>query len=120
MLDASRAGGRKALAHRVAFFIEHGRWPEPGGLHHCDVRHCVNAAHLYEGDDLANARDRDARRRGNRYGKGKLSDEKVLAIRNATGTNQQIADTFGISEPYVSRIRSRQRKAGPASTLPHE
>lgn len=54
--------GRGARAHRVAFFIEHGRWPEPMACHHCDNPGCVRASHLYEGNAYENAMD--ARVRG--------------------------------------------------------
>jgi hypothetical protein len=41
---------RQFLAHRVAFFLAHGRWvPSSGATDHlCRVRRCVNPAHLDE------------------------------------------------------------------------
>lgn len=38
-----------ALVHRVAFYLTHGRWPEPEALHSCDVRLCINPDHVGEG-----------------------------------------------------------------------
>ena len=53
----------RQLAHRVAFFIAYGRWPQPQALHRCDTPACVNIAHLFEGTDLDNARDKMAKGR---------------------------------------------------------
>lgn len=57
-------GGKLVKAHRAAFFLKHGRWPEPFGLHKCDVRGCVNDDHLFEGTKADNAADMWAKGRG--------------------------------------------------------
>lgn len=58
------ADGAVRAAHVVAFFLAHGRWPDPWGLHHCDNPSCVKAwadedgpAHVYEGTPADNVRD---------------------------------------------------------------
>lgn len=56
---------RELSAHRVAWEMQNG--PIPNGMmvcHHCDVRECINPAHLYLGTALEN--NRDAVRRGRR------------------------------------------------------
>lgn len=41
--------GDEALrAHRYAFFLFHGRWPEGNCYHTCGKRHCVRPSHLHD------------------------------------------------------------------------
>ena len=55
-IGSRRDGTRRCeLAHRIAFFVEHDRWPVPHAMHLCDNRLCVKAvvddwpAHIQEG-----------------------------------------------------------------------
>ncbi|WIA95824.1 HNH endonuclease signature motif containing protein [Curtobacterium sp. MCBA15_004] len=50
--------GKAHLAHRVAWFLEHGTWPTEGLVidHICEVKRCVNVAHLRELTNSANLR----------------------------------------------------------------
>ena len=48
---------RQEGAHRVAFKLTHGRWPQPECLHKCDNPPCCNPAHLWEGTKSDNVRD---------------------------------------------------------------
>lgn len=53
----------KLAAHRVAFFLEHGRYPSPGLVldHLCRNRGCVNPAHLDEVTQGENGRRGEGR-----------------------------------------------------------
>jgi hypothetical protein len=57
---------RPVKAHRVAWFLMFGRWPDPCGLHGCDTPGCVRIGpgHVFEGTNADNAADRDAKGRG--------------------------------------------------------
>lgn len=50
--------GKLRLAHRVAWFWEHGRWPVDGLVldHRCEVKACVNVEHLREVPNHVNLR----------------------------------------------------------------
>lgn len=50
--------GKHVLAHRLAWFLEYGKWPDPFALHRCEHRHCISVDHLYEGDRKQNALDK--------------------------------------------------------------
>jgi DNA-binding transcriptional regulator YiaG len=79
--------------------------------HRCDVRACVNPAHLFVGTAAENMRDMGEKgRRATRqkHGRAKLTSADVNAIREALGTTSHasIARTFGVSRGRVSDIAS--------------
>jgi hypothetical protein len=74
----------KVAAHRLAFKVVHGHWPEPMGLHTCDNPPCFNPRHIYEGTDRDNKNDQIARGRttqGVAQRDAKLTDELVAEAR---------------------------------------
>jgi hypothetical protein len=111
---AVRFAGKVHRAHRVAFKLEHGRWPAPNALHHCDNHPCVNPGHLFEGtnrdntdDMIAKGRQGEPRRfRGEAHASTKLSDAAVMDIRTSTDTHTACAARHGCSYSQVQRIRA--------------
>lgn len=105
--------GRQYKAHRVSYVIEHGRIDNDRlVLHRCDVRACVNPAHLFLGTPKDNSQDavkkgRNTKLYGEQNGKTKLTRVAVLAIRRICkrGVYQKtVAKQFGVSEATVSYV----------------
>jgi hypothetical protein len=105
--------GKGYKAHRVSYFLEHGRIENDRlVLHRCDVRACVNPAHLFLGTPKDNSQDavkkgRNTKLYGERNGKSKLTRADVLAIRRLCGRGiyqKTIAKQFGVSEATVSYV----------------
>ena len=113
-----------ARAHRVAFALANGRLAAPHlkVCHRCDNPPCCNPAHLWEGTDADNNRDRAEKgrtvrpkrdesavryARGERHGSAKLTGEQATAIRQDPRSLSQVAAAYGISVRTASRIRNR-------------
>lgn len=116
--------GKEYRVHRVSYFIEHGRIDNDRlVLHRCDVRACVNPAHLFLGTPKDNSQDavkkgRNAKLFGERNGKAKLTRQMVRAIKlllrdKANGRCElrqyEIAHQFGVSEATVSYLKNGGR-----------
>lgn len=120
MLRVDRTRTRRA--HRVAWLLVHGAWPEDCLLHSCDTPGCVEIAHLREGSRADNNAERDAKgrgvppavRRGVLHPCAKLSNEDVAAICALRGrlTTRAVAAQFGVSAGYVSMLQTRKMRAG--------
>jgi hypothetical protein len=110
-------GGATIPAQRYSWFIHFG--PIPMGLfvcHHCDVKHCVNPAHLYLGPPVRNVRDAFERRlmkssQGEDHCRAKLTWEKVERIRDLFATRRYslsaLGREFGVVAGTISSIVKR-------------
>lgn len=101
------------LAHRYSWTLFNG--PVPAGFmvrHRCDVRVCVNPAHLELGDHAENMRDMTARgradvRRGDRNTQARLTVDDVTEIRRQRSegtTHAALADRFGVTRSAIQSI----------------
>lgn len=107
--------GRPWGAHRISYELYRGK--VPNGMmvcHECDNPSCVNPMHLFLGTGKDNMEDKIVKGRmrgnwtkGNSFGT-KLTEIQVLQIREATGTQQEIAESFGISRSLVSLIKRKK------------
>jgi hypothetical protein len=105
---------RMVRVHRVSFELVHGPIPEDLHVcHRCDNRGCVNPDHLFLGTHRDNMTDMSQKGRartplGEDNLQAKLTRVTVREVRQAEGSQRQIAKRFGISQSQVSRIRGRR------------
>lgn len=109
------------LAHRVAFFFSHGRWPTDCILHTCDNPPCCNPAHFTEGTKGDNNRDRGEkgrtfngdhtpphrRARGVRHGRTHLNDAAIAKMRKRYAAGwllRELGAAYSIGTSQVWRI----------------
>lgn len=98
-------GRRMRAAHQVSYMINIGPiTPGLHVLHSCDNGLCVNPAHLHLGTHLQNMREREERQRriparGERSGNARLTDAKVLEMRDIRRSGVSYAELgkiFGV------------------------
>jgi hypothetical protein len=102
--------------HRVAWFLEHGEWPDDHVLHRCDNPGCVNIRHLFLGTHSDNMRDRGAKGRSARLAgednpSASLTDAQVREIlqRWRDGETQRgLARVYGVGKATIGRIVHRK------------
>lgn len=102
-----RYQGRMWYAHRLAFYLAHGRILPEAVCHRCDNPPCVNPTHLREGTLADNTAEMWAKGRARaHYTNGKLTKDQVayiLSMGRARGY-QRVADECGVSKRTVYRL----------------
>jgi len=102
---------RKTTAHRIAWVLAQGELERSElVLHRCDNPSCVNVKHLFIGSPKENTEDmvrkgRHSWRDGTPW--QKLNDHdvvRILALRQEGWTQQEVADSFGVSRPLISLV----------------
>jgi hypothetical protein len=111
-----RFQGKKKYAHRVAWFLEHGEWPDSECLRHrCHNPSCVNPAHLRPGTLAENNRDMFEAGRGNPTTKtgpehgNAITEQQVINVNSlldAGWSSRKIAEYVGIGATTVLRIKN--------------
>ena len=104
--------GRVIAAHRVAFFLASGSWPNRHILHSCDNPLCCNPNHLREGSHAENMAECSMRMRNRtpRLGNGhaKLCEADILAIRTLYADGQTnkslLARKFGVTPTRIRQV----------------
>ncbi len=96
---------RSWLAHRLAWSEVHGGIPSGMVIcHRCDVRACINPAHLFLGRQSDNMRDLREKERI----RARLTNGALEAIRSATGSPREIAARYGVPEGLVCKLKHEQ------------
>lgn len=102
------------LVHRISWTLANGDIPKGlCVLHRCDVRSCVNPAHLFLGTHADNTADmiRKGRwvvppvKRGEANGSSKLTSAQVRAIRCDKRVDRIIALDYGVSGVLIASIQ---------------
>ena len=112
-----RVNGNTSLAHRVAWLLKTGKWPNPQALHKCDNRACVRFSHLFEGNNKDNVEDKMKKGRwgaprnipkGEDVSTSILTGKIVSKIRGlyASGKYRQkdLAKKFGVCQQNISFV----------------
>ncbi len=82
--------------------------------HRCDTPACINMDHFFLGtfkdnmDDKCNKGRARGAHKGENHNNVKLTEKQVLQIRQESGTQQLIAEKYGISYQQVGRIKNRK------------
>lgn len=107
-----RLGKKTYLTHRVSYFLHYREDPFPNlVLHECNISLCVNAEHLFLGNNFDNMQHRSDCNRCNLHGSlngsAKLIEEDIPIIRErlSQGESQvMIAKSYGVTRQAIHSI----------------
>jgi hypothetical protein len=108
-----RYEGKKRYAHRVAYHLEHGRWPDDCLLHKCDNPSCVRLDHTFEGSRGDNNKDMSIKGRVSRTHQAvgvnhpnavPTDHHRVLKMREIGMTYREIEKAIGCPQATIGRI----------------
>lgn len=103
--------GHNHRAHRVAYYLTHGKWPQHQALHTCDNPSCVRPSHIYDGTPKQNTKDMMSRNRQNNS--TKLSNEDVLTMRKLFSQGVKcgpLAIQFNVTESWVWNLVHNKKR----------
>lgn len=108
--------GKRQKMHRYIYELRFGCIPD--GIivrHKCDNPSCINPDHLELGTHVDNVNDRVTRgrcsiRRGIDNHMNKINEDVVISILlDNEGTQNEIAERYGVSQIHVSQIKTGKR-----------
>lgn len=111
--------GKIHTAHRVAFYLQYGRWPKDCLLHKCDNPKCVNLKHLFEGSPKDNNQDRKRKGRngkvdfsGIKHPRSRLTENQIIQIRQFSkvgATYAELSRIYKVSDVMIKYIVKGER-----------
>jgi hypothetical protein len=106
---AFRVKGQTRSTHRFSYVLQNGSITSGAFVcHTCDVRLCVNPAHLFEGTHTDNMRDCAAKGRFHR-GLRPAQVEYLLAEYAKGGrTKRSFAEELGVTETTIGHVLNRR------------
>lgn len=114
VVNPHQLDGRRVKAHRYAFFLTEGYWPDEV-LHSCDNTRCCNPFHLVAGSHQDNMTDmvrKERQTRGERHPDARLAESDVLSIRQRRAAGESLKDLaaeFGVSAAHLSKVCSGKK-----------
>jgi hypothetical protein len=106
-------GGQHIRMH-VAVLLLAGRTPSQHTRHLCGRPGCVNPAHVIPGTAKQNGEDRvrhGTALRGEAHPHARLTSAQVEEIKASQDTQTALAERYGVSQAWVSNVRSGKRRA---------
>ena len=101
--------GKTYRLHRVSYEFYKGIIPENLLVRHtCDIKCCINPAHLILGTNKDNSKDMVRRGRsakGSKHGGAKLTEKQILEIRMGHFKDTYYARKFGVNRSIINAIK---------------